>query len=92
MQMPFNEQKAIDETIKVIDGLTKFYENVTNIHRATIKIEDLYFVLAEDGKVYLEYNSESRYYKSEMCNVKHCHLTEEEICQKIALFFDNIVG
>jgi hypothetical protein len=97
MKMPFDIDKAIEKSIDTMYHLQDFYRTYTGPHLASIKIEDKYFICTDTGLVTLEYNDEGREplyqdytYTKDVCDIRNCDKTYNEIRDLIRTFFYEI--
>lgn len=98
MRMEFDVDKAIDNAIEVIRNLEDFYRSYTGQQLAYIKIEDSFFITVINGVLRQEFNKEGhnqitepdQTYIADICNIKNCSKTEDEIREEIRLFLYNI--
>ena len=98
MKMKFDVPMAIDNAIEVIKNPEDFYRTYMGEQVAWIKIEDSFFITVDGGFVKQEFKREGfdpRFFPdhkfvSDICDIRHCHLSEDEIREKIRLFLYNI--
>jgi len=98
MNMKFDETVAIENALLVVKNFEDFYRTYTGEASAAIKIEDGFFILAQNGFIKQEFNKEGynqqtqpdQTFVEDICNLNVQIPSDDAIREKIRLFLYNI--